>query len=191
MDAVVNRQNDRYISDLPTSLVNPAIKFNSVSKHPAKIMVLGIVASDGKKCPMIFIPENEKVNAAVYQNLLKKHFLPWLRKNYPPGSYVFQQDGAPSHTAKSTQAFLTSEGIEFWPPSMWPPSSPDLSPLDYAIWSRMVREVNAERHKNMDSLKKAIKKSWRNMDDAFIKRVTGRFRDRLERVLEGHGAYLS
>ena len=71
MDAVVNKQNDRYISDLPVSLVSPEIKFNSVSKNPAKIMVLGIVASDGKKCPMIFIPENEKVNAVVYQNLLK------------------------------------------------------------------------------------------------------------------------
>ena len=68
------------------------------------------------------------------------------------------------------------------------PSSSDLNPLDYAIWSRMVREVNAERHSNMDSLKKAIKKSWRHMDEAFIKHVTGRFRDRLERALEGQGA---
>ena len=98
---------------------------------------------------------------------------------------------APLPTARSTLAFLTSEGVEFWPPSMWPPSSPDLNPLDYAIWSRMVREVNAERHSSMDSLKKAIKKSWRHMDEAFIKHVTGRFRDRLERVLEGQVCVLT
>ena len=190
VDQVVNRQNDRYITDLPIKLVDPGIKFNSVSKHPAKVMVLGILASDGRRCPLIFIHENEKITSEVYQKLLRRHFLPWLRKNYASGTYVFQQDGAPAHTSRSTVDFLNAEAVEFWTPSMWPPSSPDLNPLDYAIWSRMVKEVNNHRHTSVVALKKAIKKSWNGMDEAYIKNVVGSFRSRLERVLEGDGAYV-
>ena len=71
-------------------------------------MVLGIVSSDGKTCPPIFIPTGLKVNTDVYIDLLKTKLLPWLRRNYPEGNYVFQQDGAPAHTSKRTQEWLAT-----------------------------------------------------------------------------------
>ena len=189
IDAKFHRQNDRYITNVPVKLVDPDIKYNSVCKNPAKVMVLGIVASDGKKCPVIFIEQNVRMNSQIYQDLLKDHFLPWVRSNYRPGEYVFQQDGATCHTAKATASFLEREGVEYWNKEMWPPSSPDLNPLDYAIWSRLVRQVNRVRHTNMDNLKNAIIQAWGDMDADYLKHVTGRFRSRLERVLEGDGAY--
>jgi hypothetical protein len=66
-------------------------------------MVLGIVASDGRKAPPIFIPDGQKVNTEMYISILKAKLLPWLRKNYPEGNYVYQQDSAPAHASKKTQ----------------------------------------------------------------------------------------
>ena len=45
--------------------------------------------------------------------------------------YVFQQDGAPAHTSKVTQAWLSQNLPNFWRKEVWPPRSPDCNPLDY------------------------------------------------------------
>ena len=50
-------------------------------------------------------------------------------------SSIFQQDGAPAHTAKITQNWLKTNVPNFWTKDIWPPNSPDLSPM-----------VNHERH---------------------------------------------
>ena len=50
--------------------------------------------------------------------------------------------------------------------------------------------VNVEKHEHVDKLKEAISRSWMNMPVDLVKHVTGRFRSRLERVLEGNGDYL-
>ena len=45
--------------------------------------------------------------------------------------WVRQQDPALAHKSKETQAWLQKECYDFVPFSQWPPSSPDLNPLDY------------------------------------------------------------
>ena len=191
VDAVLNRQHVRYLTNVPVKLVDPKLKYNFVCKNPLKVMVLGIVGSDGQKCPVIIMKEKEKVTSEVYQHYLRKTFLPWVREAYPDGNYVLQQDGASYHTSNSTAQFLREEEVPFWEKSMWPPSSPDLNPLDYAIWSYMARRVNNKRHSNMDSLKRTIRKVWKEMEEEFIISITGKFRSRVERVLEGEGEYLA
>jgi hypothetical protein len=60
-DGLINRRNSRYLKDLPLSEVNKNIRISPFSKVPAKVMVLGVMASDGKKCLIIFIPDGQKV----------------------------------------------------------------------------------------------------------------------------------
>ncbi len=136
-DALVNRRNSRYLTDLPVNEVDESVRISPFSKAPAKVMVLGIVARDGKKCPIIFVPDGEKVTADSYQVLLHRHVIPWLSATYSEGSYVFQQDGAPAHTANSTQQFIESNMAANWSKTVWPPYSADLNPLDYGIWGVM------------------------------------------------------
>jgi len=85
IDQVYNRRNDRLIVDLgsPTTSVNK-------TKHPASVMVLGMVASDGNKCLPIFIPSGEKVNTESYIGILASKFLPMLKRMFPGGNYVLQ-----------------------------------------------------------------------------------------------------
>jgi hypothetical protein len=182
VDQVYNRRNDRVIVDQGT----PATPVNK-TKHPASVMVLGIVASDGKKPPPIFVPAGVKINTEAYLELLDRHLLPWLRKNYPQGNYCFQQDGAPAHTAKKTQDWLRDNLANFWPKDFWPPSSPDLNPLDYSVWSVVESKACRTSHANVDELKASIVKAWRSMTKAYLVKTCRQFRPRLEKVIALEG----
>ena len=56
--------------------------------------------------------------------------------------FIFQQDGAPAHTAMDTVVLLTQETHEFIEPNLWQPNSPDLNPVDYGIWGVMQEKAN-------------------------------------------------
>ena len=76
VDSVSNRRNDRFISPGIFSEAPPAVKYKYTTKHPASVMVFGLVASDGKKMPPVFIKEGQKINADVYIGILSDHVKP-------------------------------------------------------------------------------------------------------------------
>src|SRR5688572_33470837 len=47
--------------------------------------------------------------------------------------FNFQQDSASAHRARDTVALLETETPDFIPPTLWPPNSSDLNPVDYKI----------------------------------------------------------
>ena len=96
-------------------------------------MVWAGVTMDGRKTPLIFIGEAVKVNKEVYLALLKYEVLPWLQSEYSVAPYVFTQDGASAHSANIVQAWCSENFPAFCNKSMWPPSSPDLNVMDFAM----------------------------------------------------------
>ena len=82
-------------------------------------MVFAAVSTDGHKSPIIFVETNAKMNSDIYIEILKDKIYPWVLSIYGP--FVFQQDGAPSHTARKTQEWLTVNFPGFWDKSIWPP----------------------------------------------------------------------
>jgi len=74
-----------------------------------------------------------KVDASYYrETVLQRCLLPDTRQK-SDDHFVFQQDGAPSHQAKSTVEFPQRTVPNFIQPSVWPPNSPDLNPVDYML----------------------------------------------------------
>ena len=73
--------------------------------------------------------------------MLRSYYDPWA-KTFCGADALFQQDGAPSHTARTTRAL---PGEMFRETLVWPALSPDLSPNDNALWCRRSREPNG-RH---------------------------------------------
>lgn len=59
-------------------------------------------------------------------------------------SFIFQQDGAPAHRARSTAAFLEAQNITVLP---WCGNSPDMSLIEN-LWSQVQRTVNVDGVKN-------------------------------------------
>ncbi len=76
-----------------------------------------------------------KVNTKVYFNVLKSVVIPWCNQVAGSRPWVWQQDSAPAHKSKETQAWLQKECYNFVPFSHWPPSSLDTNPLDYFVWT--------------------------------------------------------
>ncbi len=79
VDRKVNRCNNRFL--LPARDMD--VQAIPATKHPSGVMVFGLVASDGKVMPLIFIDAGLKINAVVHQErvLFEGHSLaqgqPW------------------------------------------------------------------------------------------------------------------
>lgn len=67
------------------------------------------------------------VNAEKYQDILHTALLPSIPKLYSNEDFVFQQDSASCHTAKSTKKWFGNSNIKML---SHPASSPDLNPID-------------------------------------------------------------
>ncbi|KPJ20472.1 Transposable element Tc3 transposase [Papilio machaon] len=83
-----------------------------------------------------FCEKGVKTNAVVYQNTVLTNLAePVSHTMFNNRHWVFQQDSAPAHRAKSIQDWLAAREIDFIRHEDWPSSSPDLNPLDYKIWT--------------------------------------------------------
>ena len=190
VDAVSNGRNDRYISPMRPEDVPANIRHRFTTKHPAGIMVFGLVASNGLKMPPVFIEQGLKVNTDVYLNILETKVKPWIKANFNAKTkIIFQQDGAPAHTAKRTQIWLKSNLPDCWDKEIWPPSRPDLNPMDYSVWAWIEERACSKPHGSVTSLKSSIKKEWSLMSEEYIKTVCSRFRHRVEAVIAKDGGY--
>ena len=97
-----------------------------------------------------------KFNTKVYLDVLKSVVIPWCNQVAGERPWVWQQDSAPAHESKETQACLQKECYNFVPFSHWPPSFPNLKPLDYFIWSYVENITNMTSHNTKASLIAAI-----------------------------------
>ena len=92
-------------------------------------MMLEVVGSNGKRMPPYWLPQGLKIGQNEYLEVLKTVVKPWIDVNYKNVDYVWQQDSAPGHKAKKTQAWCKENFKNFWSTSMWLRNSPDLIPL--------------------------------------------------------------
>ena len=72
--------------------------------------------------------------------------------------YLFLKDGARAHTAKLTLEILKDKKQRrLLEPHDWPPSSPDLNPVDFGIWELVEQNVYLGRRiSDFNSFKEAI-----------------------------------
>ena len=89
------------------------------TKFPATVMVFGVVSSeDHIMLPHIF-EVGLKVNTKVYLDVLKSMVIPWCNQVASGRPWMWQQDSAPAHKSKETQAWL-QECYDFVPFSHCP-----------------------------------------------------------------------
>ena len=105
---------------------------------------------------------------------------------------VWCEDNAPSHVAKVTVAWRKS----FWPFQHveWPPSSPDLNPLDYMIWSEMAKPFKGIQFASVQELKVEIGRRVVELNGnpeflASIQKAMRAFPARLQKCLNSGGGH--
>ena len=126
----------------------------------SKVMVWAAISKKGK-FPLFFVEKGVKINAKYYKEQVLEPFLKVHGDRiYSGQEWTFQQDSAPAHKAKITQDWCRDNLSDFIPWTLWPPSSPDLNPLDYSIWGILEAKVNAKRHTSIESLKATLLREW-------------------------------
>jgi len=109
---------------------------------------------------------------------------------YPRTSFfVFQQDGAPAHQTRDTITFLEQQTPDFIPPTLWPPNSPDLNPVDYSVWSVLQEKVYRSKIADIDELKTRLVNGWAQFDQSIINAAISQLRRRLSACVRARGAH--
>ena len=70
------------------------------------------------------------------------------------------------------------------------PSSPDLNPLDYFVWSYVENITNMTSHNTKASLITAILRVFAQLPPALVKKASSQFRICIEAVIEAEGSYI-
>ena len=153
-------------------------------------MVLGVVSNEGHVMPPHFFQECLRVNAAGYIKVLETVVKPWIDQVAQGRPYVLQQDSAPAHKAEVIQEWLAQNCHDHVTTNMWPPSSPDLNPMDYYVWGVVEKDTNKHPHSNKESLKAAIVHVMGNTQEEPLIRACSRFRSRIEAVIEAEGGFI-
>ena len=131
------------------------------------------------------------MGSEAYIDTLKTVVIPWMVDVADGRPFVFQQDGAPAHTAKRTLQFLDDQGIPYWHPKMWPPNSPDLAPLDYGVWPMVVAAACKERSPSIPVLQYRVNRVWKhNSTTPKIRSICRKFRGRLQRCIKLNGSVI-
>ena len=160
------------------------------TKFLAMVMVFGVVSSEGHIIPPHIFKVGLKVNTKVYLDVLKSVVIPWCNQVAGGRPWVWQQDLAPAHKSKETQAWLQTECYDFVPFSHKPPSSPDLNPLDYFVWSYVENITNMSFHNTKASVIAAIRWIFAELPPALVEKACSQFRIRIETLIEDEGGYI-
>src|SRR5271166_1813765 len=186
----INTQNDRVYSAAVKKNHVPSNHLIKGRKHFSQSVMVSVAITKSGKTNIHFIEKGTKVDGSYYRDtLLRRCLLPDIQR-LSGDDYVFQQDGAPSHRARLTVEFLESNVPSFIEPALWPPNSPDLNPVDYAVWGALQQMVYRDRVNSLQDLMEKITRCWEELSQGLIDRAIDQWRPRLNAVVRVNGGHI-
>ena len=134
-------------------------------------MVWGCFSGEKGRGGLYFLPNNKKMNADLYLQVLEDHMLNFYNIY---GSEVFMNDSAPCHKARKVTKYLDQKQINILE---WPKNSLNLNPIENC-WHKMKKTMSEKKTTNLGALKEELKKVWcqemtikyfRNLNDSMPK----------------------
>jgi inhibitor of nuclear factor kappa-B kinase subunit alpha len=186
IEQFVNKQNDRvYLPQRSAENLNHRLATRN--QAPAMVMVWAAVSAESRS-PLVFVDRGVKINAEYYrENILEGALKPWARKHFGRKPWTFQQDSAPSHSAKVTQEWLKNNVPRFISTTQWPPKSPDANPLDFSVWGILESKVGTKKYQSVEHLKQAIRHEWAKIPQCHLRAACRAFRGRLRAIIDAEG----
>jgi len=88
----------------------------------------------------------------------------------------------------SNVALLTTETPDFIPPTLWPPNSLDLNPVDYCVWNVLQERIYyCTKVDNVGDLKQHIVAEWAALDHSIIPSANAQWRLQLHACILAAG----
>ena len=93
----------------------------------------------------------------------------------------------PAHHAKETVIFFQMKH-QLSSCQHWPPTSPDLNPVDYKVWSVLQEQVYKVKVNEVDELHQRIQTGWDEFDQRVIDKAIKRWHTHLRACVEAKGS---
>src|ERR1700690_129350 len=151
-----------------------------------KSLMVSVGVSALGRTAIHFVETGVKVNGQYYRDvsLMDVQLPDIITLSY---YYTFQQDGPPAHRSLDTVELLGNETPDFIPPTLWPPNSPDLNPVDYKIWGVTQDCVYRTRVRDIEDLRQRIVQVWDEFDQDIIDASIKQWRKRLRACVAANG----
>jgi len=93
---------------------------------------------------------------------------------------------------KLTVEFLQQNLPNFVEPSVWSSNSPDINPVDYAVWSALQQDVYRVLIVGLEDLKDRVRTGtcWASLDQQLINKAIDQRQPRLKTVVKVHGGHI-
>lgn len=184
-------------------------------QHPISVMVWGAISYEGRSYLKVFVHEKMKKNGEkkmrkgkvvmakeecksedylqlilqTYRGSLLNLFPSYhLDKNSTKDHYFqLMQDNAPPHVKAAP--LIEKKGLFILP--NWPPSSPDLNPIEH-VWHELKRRVRNDNTITLLDLKEKVEKHWYEIPQDFFRRLVDSMNNRFNKTIEnggGHSGY--
>ncbi|KAK3559357.1 hypothetical protein QTP86_012766 [Hemibagrus guttatus] len=133
--------------------------------------------------PGRLIRVKERMNGAMYREILSKNLLPSATALKMKRGWVFQHDNDPKHTARATKEWLRKKHFKVLE---WPSQSPDLNPIEN-LWRELKIRVAQRQPQNITALEEICMEEWAKLPATVCKNLVATYRKHLTSVIANKG----
>ncbi|KAK3569771.1 hypothetical protein QTP86_004190 [Hemibagrus guttatus] len=160
--------------------LHPKNTIPTVKHGGGNIMLWGCFSAKG---PGRLIRVKERMNGAMYREILSKNLLPSARALKMKRGWVFQRDNDPKHTARAMKEWLRKKHFKVLE---WPSQSPDLNPIEN-LWRELKIRVAQRQPQNITALEEICMEEWAKLPATVCKNLVATYRKRLTSVIANKG----
>ncbi len=160
--------------------LHPKKTIPTVKHGGGNIMLWGCFSAKG---PGRLICVKERMNGAMYREILSENLLPSARALKMKRGWVFQHDNDPKHTARATKEWLRKKHFKVLE---WPSQSPDLNPIEN-LWRELKVRVAQRQPQNITALEEICMEEWAKIPATVCENLVKTYRKRLTSVIANKG----
>ncbi|KAK3545317.1 hypothetical protein QTP70_003720 [Hemibagrus guttatus] len=149
--------------------LHPKNTIPTVKHGGGTIMLWGCFSAKG---PGRLICVKERMNGAMYREILSKNLLPSARALKMKRGWVFQHDNDPKHTTRATKEWLRKKHFKVLE---LPSQSPDLNPIEN-LWRELKIHVAQRQPQNITALEEICMEEWAKLPATVCKNLVATYR---------------
>uniref|UniRef100_A0A3Q3LNM3 Transposase Tc1-like domain-containing protein n=1 Tax=Mastacembelus armatus TaxID=205130 RepID=A0A3Q3LNM3_9TELE len=152
--------------------LHPKNTIPTVKHGGGNIMLWGCFSAQG---PGRLIHVKERMNGAMYRQILSENLFPSARALKMKRGWVFQHDNDPKHPARVTKEWLRKKHFKVLE---WPSQSPDLNPIEN-LWRELKVRVAQRQPQNITALEEICMEDWAKIPATVCENLVKTYRKRL------------